>query len=74
MLAFLVLALFYVNLTADLPPLGLVQAYFDPQYGAYYHPSRLLDRSADHTLLTLENPGVPPDGAQGRAVRYNRAP
>ncbi len=60
-LVLIVLAGFYASLTADLPPLGLVKAYFDPQYGAFYHPSRLLDRSGEHILLTLENPGIPPE-------------
>lgn len=54
-----VLAGLYINLTADLPALGAVPAYFDPQYGAFYHPTQLLDRNGAHTLLTLNNPGVP---------------
>ena len=54
-----VLAGLYAYLTADLPATGEVKAYFDPQFGAFYHPTTLLDRTGEHTLLTLENPGIP---------------
>jgi membrane peptidoglycan carboxypeptidase len=59
-LGFFGLAGIYAYLTADLPAPGQVKAYFDPQYGAFYHPTTLLDNTAEHTLLTLENPGIPP--------------
>lgn len=52
------LVIFYSSLTADLPSPELIPAYFDPQFGAFHHPSQVLDQSGEHTLLTLDNPGI----------------
>lgn len=54
------LAGFYSNLTADLPSLEGIPAYFGRDDGAFYNPTRLLDRSGAHVLLTVENPGIQP--------------
>ncbi len=49
----------YVSLTADLPPVSQLPAWLDPETGALLEPTRLYDRSGEHLLLTLDNPGVP---------------
>ncbi len=49
----------YSSLTSDLPSLAQLPAYFDPVDGIFFQPTRLYDRSGEHLLLTLENPGIP---------------
>ncbi|GAP12827.1 membrane carboxypeptidase [Longilinea arvoryzae] len=49
----------YASLTADLPPVSQLTAWLDPETGALLEPTRLYDRSGEHLLLTLDNPGVP---------------
>lgn len=49
----------YSNLTADLPSLAQLPTYFDPSNGIFFQPTRLYDRTGEHLLLTLENPGIP---------------
>lgn len=49
----------YARLTADLPPISQLPAWLDPETGALLEPTRIYDRTGEHLLLTLENPGVP---------------
>ncbi len=49
----------YANVTADLPPVGQVAALLDPGNGAFLQPTRIYDRSGQHLLLAMENPGIP---------------
>lgn len=49
----------YASLTTDLPPVSQLPAWLDPETGALLEPTRLYDRTGEHLLLTLENPGVP---------------
>lgn len=49
----------YSNLTHDLPSLDSLPAFFDPGEGQFFEPTRLYDRTGEHLLLTLENPGIP---------------
>lgn len=59
MAALIGLGLGFAALTTDLPPVSQLPAWLDPETGALLEPTRLYDRSGDHLLLTLENPGVP---------------
>lgn len=54
----LVLAWFYAGLTHDLPSLAQIPLLLNPNDGAMLQPTILYDRSGEHELLTLENPGV----------------
>ena len=47
----------YVWVTADLPPVEEAAVFFDPQNGLILQPSRLYDRTGEHELFTLDNPG-----------------
>lgn len=49
----------YATLTADLPSIGQVSDLLDPGTGAFLQPTRIYDRSGQHLLLALENPGIP---------------
>lgn len=48
----------YSDVTHDLPSLQAIPLLLDPQKGFLLQPTRLYDRSGQHILLTLENPGV----------------
>ncbi|NMB53450.1 MAG: hypothetical protein GYA15_02010 [Leptolinea sp.] len=48
----------YVNITAGLPSVEEVNAFFDPNNGLILQPSRLYDRTGQIELLTLDNPGA----------------
>lgn len=48
----------YAWVTADLPSLQKVPALLEPPNGLFLQPTRLYDRSGQHLLLTLENPGT----------------
>ncbi len=52
------LGLLYANLVSGLPSLRQLPGMFDPLKGALMQPTRLYDRSGQHLLLSLENPGV----------------
>lgn len=52
------LALAYSNLTQDLPAVEMLADMLDPARGSLLQPTRLYDRTAQHILLTLENPAV----------------
>src|SRR5512146_212073 len=56
--ASLYLGLAYADLTHDLPSLAALPAYFDQRTGAFLQPTRLVDRSGQHVLRTLGEPGV----------------
>lgn len=53
------LGVFYTNLTSDLPSIALLPVMLDPQTGTLLEPTRFYDRSGEHALLSLENPGAP---------------
>lgn len=46
----------YAWVTADLPPVEEMAAFFDPAEGLILQPSRLYDRTGQTELLTLDNP------------------
>jgi membrane peptidoglycan carboxypeptidase len=48
----------YSNLTADLPSIESIPARLEPPYGTWLQPTRLYDRSGEHVILTLQNPGA----------------
>lgn len=48
----------YASVTTDLPSLQKVSALLEPPNGLFLQPTRLYDRSGQHLLLTLENPGT----------------
>ncbi len=48
----------YSSLTGGLPTLADLPAFFDPGEGLFFQPTRLYDRTGQHLLLTLENPGI----------------
>ena len=56
--AIIVAASFYTSVTADLPSLEAMAAFFNPQDGLILQPSRLYDRTGQIELLTLDNPGA----------------
>ena len=51
-------SLAYVDLVSGLPPLAQLPEMFDPQQGALKQPTRVYDRTGQHLLLSLENPGI----------------
>jgi membrane peptidoglycan carboxypeptidase len=51
-------SLAYVDLVGGLPPLAQLPEMFDPQHGALKQPTRVYDRTGQHLLLSLENPGI----------------
>jgi membrane peptidoglycan carboxypeptidase len=57
-LASLLGVLAYADLTRDLPSPAAVSALLDAPSGALLEPTRIYDRSGQHLLLALENPGV----------------
>lgn len=54
-----VAAVQYSRLTADLPALDSLPAFFDPAEGSFFQPTRIYDRTGSQLLLSLENPGIP---------------
>ena len=50
---------YYASLTAGLPSIQQVSGLLDPGSGPFLQPTRLYDRSGQHLLFTLENPGIP---------------
>ncbi len=58
--AAVILAAFaYGNLVDGLPSIQALPAYLDSQQGAFLQPTRIYDRTGEHLLYTVENPGVP---------------
>ncbi len=51
-------AFLYARLTHDLPSSQLLPLLLDAQDGQLLQPTRFYDRSGEHLLYTLENPGV----------------
>lgn len=51
-------AVFYSNLTTNLPSIAALPALLDSIDGQLLQPTRLYDRTGQHLLLTLENPGI----------------
>lgn len=49
----------YTQLTADLPSLDTFPELLNAQNGLLMQPTRIYDRSGEHLLLSLENPGIP---------------
>lgn len=48
----------YAGLTADLPDVVLIETLLDPENGPLLQPTRLYDRSGEHLLASLDNPGI----------------
>ena len=48
----------YASLTASLPPVDSLPVMLDPQIGTLLQPTRIYDRTGEHLLATLENPGI----------------
>jgi membrane peptidoglycan carboxypeptidase len=48
----------YARVTANLPPAGRLQELLTPGTGLLAQPTRLYDRSGQHVIYTLENPGI----------------
>ncbi|MHB0966752.1 MAG: transglycosylase domain-containing protein [Bellilinea sp.] len=58
LLAAVVLGTAYASLTASLPPIDSLPVMLDPQIGTLLQPTRIYDRTGEHLLATLENPGI----------------
>ncbi len=56
--AVLLLAGAYTSITTDLPSLDQIPALLDAQNGSLAQPTRFYDRSGEHVIHTLENPGI----------------
>ncbi len=54
----LALAWLYAGLTQDLPSLAQLPLLLDPQHGTLLRPTVLYDRTGQHEIYTLENPGI----------------
>jgi membrane peptidoglycan carboxypeptidase len=48
----------YADLTTDLPSLDLLPVLLDPVKGQLLQPTQLYDRTGEHLLLSLDNPGI----------------
>jgi membrane peptidoglycan carboxypeptidase len=53
------LGIAYAEVTRDLPSLAALPALFTPGSGPWLQPTRLYDRSGQHLILALDNPGAP---------------
>lgn len=51
-------AYLYASITDDLPAVEKIPAFLDPVNGSFSEPTRFYDRSGQHVIYTLENPGV----------------
>lgn len=51
-------ALIYIDISQDLPSHSTLPSLIEPPGGLLLQPSRLVDRSGEHTLLTLDNPAA----------------
>ena len=54
----LVGAWYYAGLTSDLPPITSLPTLLNPDDGLLLKPTRLYDRTGQHLLLTLQDPGA----------------
>jgi membrane carboxypeptidase/penicillin-binding protein len=52
------LTITYAQITRDLPSLERVPQLVEPPNGALLEPTRIVDRSEEHVLLTLQNPAI----------------
>lgn len=52
------LGIAYASLTASLPAVDSLPVMLDPQIGTLLQPTRIYDRTGEHLLATLENPGI----------------
>jgi membrane peptidoglycan carboxypeptidase len=57
-LAVIALGWAYVSFISDLPPVEELVRLLDPQSGALLQPTRLYDRTGEHLIYSLENPGI----------------
>ncbi len=48
----------YAGLNASLPAVESLPAMLDPHIGTLLQPTRIYDRSGEHLLASLENPGI----------------
>ena len=58
MLGLLAVLYAYVEFTAGLPSLESIPTRLEPPDGVWLRPTRLYDRSGEHVILTLEDPGT----------------
>ncbi len=58
-LAVIVLAFYYTGLTANLPPVDELPVLLNAQNGSLLQPTQLYDRTGQHLIYSLENPGIP---------------
>jgi membrane peptidoglycan carboxypeptidase len=49
----------YTSLTKDLPSLDFLPVWMNPKDGLFLQPTRVYDRTGQHLLFSLENPGIP---------------
>lgn len=54
----MLLGLIYIDLTRDLPSPDALPALIESPDGLLYQPTRLYDRTGEHILYSLENPGA----------------
>jgi membrane peptidoglycan carboxypeptidase len=54
----LIAAWYYAGLTSDLPPISKLPTLLNPDDGLLLKPTRLYDRTGQHLLLTLQDPGA----------------
>ncbi len=57
--ALLIVGVAYTSLTAGLPSTRQLSGLLNPETGLLMQPTQLYDRSGQHLILSLENPGVP---------------
>jgi membrane carboxypeptidase/penicillin-binding protein len=48
----------YTNITRDLPSIEFLPSLLEPPSGKLVQPTRLFDRTSEHLILTMENPGA----------------
>jgi len=53
------LGIAYASVTSSLPEVTALPAMLDPQNGSLLQPTRIYDRSGEHLVAVLENPGIP---------------
>lgn len=57
-LTFITLAWSYSDLTANLPPISKLPTMLNAEDGLYLEPTRFYDRTGQHLLFTLQDPGA----------------
>ncbi len=71
-LALIAIALIYTNLVQNLPSLEELPVLLNPIDGQLLQPTRIYDRSGEHTLLTLQDPAA--QGSQYLPIPSNSDP